>query len=353
MLDSFPLQFLLATWAGWVNRRQLDVIGYLRAENQVLKAQVGRRRLRLTNDQRRRLAAKGHCLGRRVLREVATIVTPDTILRWHRQLIARKWTHERRRVGRPGMLKEIEQLTVRMANENARWGYTRIQGALRNLGHRVARSTIARTLRGHGIEPAPNRPSSWRTFLAAYWGAIAAADFFTTEVWTRWGLVTYYTPFVIDLASRRVHLAGPTRYPDDAFMRQTARHLTDPVDGFLGGHRILICDRDGKWSDGFQQLVEEVGIRVVQTPYRAPNCNAHAERFVRSIKEECLHRLIPLGERHLRHAIDEFVIHYHRERNHQGLGNELIDGAPGVQTGGVVGCRQRLGGFLRYYHRAA
>jgi hypothetical protein len=160
MVDILPLQFLLVMWAGWVNRRQLDVIAYLRVENQLLKAQLGRRRLRLTNDQRRRLAAKGHCLGRRVLREVATIVTPDTILRWHRQLIARKWTHEQRRVGRPGILKEIEQLTVGMAHDNARWGYTRIQGALRNVGHRVARSTIARILKGHGIEPAPERPTS-------------------------------------------------------------------------------------------------------------------------------------------------------------------------------------------------
>jgi putative transposase len=296
--------------------------------------------------------AKGHRLGRRVLREVATIVTPDTILRWHRQLIARKWTHERRRVGRPGILKEIEQLTVRMAKENSRWGYTRIQGALRNLGHQVARSTIANILKGHGIEPAPDRPSSWRTFLAAHWGTIAAADFFTTDVWTRRGFVTYYSLFVIDLASRRVHFAGPTRHPDDAFMLQVARDLTAPMDGFVQGHRVLICDRDSTWSDGFRQMFEEVGVRVVQTPYRAPNCNAHAERFVRSIKEECLHRVIPLGERHLRHTIDEFVIHYHLERNHQGMGNELIDGAPSMQTGDV-GCRQRLGGLLRYYHRAA
>ena len=147
--------------------------------------------------------AKGHRLGRRVLREVATIVTPDTILRWHRQLIARKWTHERRRVGRPGILKEIEQLTVRMAHDNARWGYTRIQGALRNVGHPVARSTIARILKGHGIEPAPERPTSWRTFLAVHWGAIAAADFFTTDVWTRRGLVTYYSLFVIDVGADR------------------------------------------------------------------------------------------------------------------------------------------------------
>jgi putative transposase len=124
---------------------------------------------------------------------------------------------------------------------------------------------------------------------------IAAADFFTTDVWTRRGLATYYSLFVIDLASRRVHFAGPTRHPDDAFMRQVARDLTAPVDGFVRGHRVLICDRDSKWSDGFRQMFEEVGVRVVQTPYRAPNCNAHAERFVRSIKEECLHRVIGSG----------------------------------------------------------
>jgi transposase InsO family protein len=352
MVDLFPVQFLLATWAGWVNRRQLDVIDYLRAENQVLKAQLGRRRLRLTNDQRRRLAAKGHRLGRRVLREVATIVTPDTILRWHRQLIAYKWTQERRRVGRPGILKEIEQLTVRMANENSRWGYTRIQGALRNLGHRVARSTIANILKEHGIEPAPDRPSSWRTFLAAHWGTIAAADFFTTEVWTLRGLVTYYTLFVIDLASRRAHVAGSTSQPDEPFMCQVARTWTDASDGTLLGHRVLICDRDAKWSGTFRRLLADAGIRVVQTPYQAPNCNAYAERFVRSIKEECLERLVPFGEVRFRQTLGAFLEHYHRERNHQGIGNRLIVPKPLGSQSGDVCCRLRLGGLLRYYYRA-
>ena len=180
--DLSPLQMLLVTLAGWVNRHQQRVIEYLVEEHRVLKEQVKGRRLRWTDDQRRRLAAKGHRLGRRVLRQVATIVTPDTILRWHRQLIARKWTVEPKRAGRPGIMHEISSLIVRMARENPAWGYTRIQGALKNLGHGVARSTVAKVLKTNGIPPAPDRPASWRTFLRAHWGAIAGADFFTTEV---------------------------------------------------------------------------------------------------------------------------------------------------------------------------
>ena len=218
-------------------------------------------------------------------------------------------------MGRPGVLEEIRQLTVRMARDHPTWGYTRMQGALQNLGHRVARSTIAKILRAHGISPVPDRPLSWRTFLAAHWGTIAAADFFTTEVWTVRGLVTYDTVFVIALESRRVHIAGSTPHPDDAFILQVARAMTDPTDGMLRGHRVLICDRDTKWSVAFRQLLWDVGVRVVQTPYRAPNCNAHAERFVRTIKEECLDRLVLIGEARLRRTLTEFGTHYHGERN--------------------------------------
>ena len=157
-------------------------------------------------------------------------------------------------------------------------------------------------------------------------GRHAAADFFTTEVWTVRGLITYYTLFVIELHSRRVSIVGSTPRPDEAFMLQIARHLTDTVEGVLDGQRFLICDRDRKWSVAVRDLLETSGVRVVQTPFRAPNCNAHAERFVRSIKEECLDRVIPFGEGHFRRALTEFLTHYHRERNHQGLGNALIEG---------------------------
>ena len=240
-----------------------------------------------------------------------------------------------------------------MAEENPTWGYTRIRGALTNVGHRVGRSTIARILKAQGLSPVPDRPTSWQTFLRTHWGAIASADFFTTEVWTWRGLVTYYTLFVIDLASRRVHLVGSTPHPDDLFMRQVARVLTVADEGVLVGPCILICDRDAKWSAPVRQLLNESGIRVVQTPYQAPNANAYAERFVRSIRDECLDRVILVGERHLRRTLAEFVVHYPAERNHQGIGNALIDGLPPRRLAGGTRRRQRLGGLLNYYDRAA
>jgi putative transposase len=250
-------------------------------------------------------------------------------------------------------MHEISSLIVRMATENPGWGYTRIQGALKNLGHDVARSTVAKVLKDNGIAPAPDRPSSWRTFLRAHWGAIAGADFFTTEVWTPRGLVTYYTLFVIDLRTRRVHPAGSTPDPEAFFMAQVARRLTDAVDGFLAHHRVLLCDRDTKWTEEARRILEGAGVEVVRAPLQAPNANAHAERFVRSIREECLERLILFGERRLLRALDEYAAHYHGERNHQGLGNELITPETRPLRGAHVHCRERLGGLLRYYHRAA
>jgi transposase InsO family protein len=344
---------LLMVLTGWLERREQEALTYLIEENRLLRRQLGGRRLRLTDDDRRRLALRAFRVGRRTLREVATIVTPDTLLRWHRQLIARKWTYPKKRGDRLGMLAEIRRLVVRMAEENPTWGYTRVRGALKNVGHRVGRSTIARILKAHGIPPVHDRPTSWQTFLRAHWGGIAGADFFTTEVWTWRGLVTYYSVFVIDLASRRVQMVGLTPHPDEAFMRQVGRTLTSAGEGALVGHRVLICDRDAKRSAAVRERLGEAGVRVVQTPFQAPNANAYAERFVRSIKHECLNRVIPFGERHLRRTIAEYVEHYHRERNHQGLENELIDGAAAVARVGRIHRRQRLGGLLNYYCRAA
>jgi transposase InsO family protein len=353
VIDVSALQMLLVAVTAWLDRGEREALAYLIEENRVLRRQLDGRRLRLSDNDRRRLAMRGYRLGRQALRQIATIVTPDTLLRWHRQLIARKWTYARRRSGRCGVLAEIRRLVVRMAEENPTWGYTRIQGALKNLGHRVGRSTIARILKAHGLPPVPERPTTWQTFLRAHWGAIAGADFFTTDVWTWRGLVTYYTVFVIDLASRRVHIVGSTPRPNEVFMRQVGRTLTAADDGVLVGHRVLICDRDAKWSAPVREYLGEAGIRVVQTPFQAPNANAYAERFVRSIKEECLSRVIPIGEHHLRRTIAEFVEHYHGERNHQGLDNELIAGAPSGEDGHRIRRRQRLGGLLNYYCRAA
>jgi putative transposase len=325
VIDGSVLRLFLVAITGWLDRRERETLAYLIEENRFLRRQVGRRRLRFTDEDRRRLAVRAHKLGRQALRDVATVVTPDTLLRWHRQLVAHKWTYPRSRTSRGGVLLEIRRLVVRMAGENPTWGYTRIQGALKNLGHQVGRSTVARILKANGLLPSPNRPTSWQTLLRAHWGAIVGADFFTTEVWTWRGLVTFYTVFVIDLATRRVQVLGTTAHPDDAFMRQVVRTLT-MADANLC--RVLICDRDAKWSADVRERLQEAGVRVVQTPYQAPNANAYAERFVRSIKEECLDRMIPLGEPHFRRAVTEFVAHYHLERNHQGLENALIEGAP-------------------------
>ena len=359
MIRTFqPWQLLLVSLAFWLNNHQNQVIEYLQKENRVLKEQLGRKRLRLTDDQRRRLAVKGKVIGYKALSEVATIVTPDTIMAWHRRLIAIKWNYSarRRKPGRPGVMKLIADLVVRMARENPRWGYTTIQGALANLGHCVSRTTIANILREHGIDPSPRRRKgmSWHTFLKAHWDCIAAADFFTVEAWSPGGLVTFYVLFVMELSTRRVHLAGLTPNPDTAWMMQIGRNLTNAFDGFLNHKRFLIMDRDRKYCDAFRAMLKACGIEPVRLPARSPNLNAYAERFVRSIKEECLDRMIIFGEGSLRRAISEYLAHYHQERCHQGLGNRLIEPVGHIgRCDGEVRCSERLGGMLRYYHRQA
>ena len=356
-LDLSPLRFVTVALAGWLNQQQQDIIDYLREENKVLREQLGNRRLRLNDEQRRRLAARAKKLGHKVLAEVASIVTPDTLLTWHRKLIARKYDGSQRRgPGRPPVREQIRSLVVRMATENRDWGYTRIRGALVNLGHRVARGTIANILQQHGIEPAPERlkKSTWREFLQAHWEVLAAADFFTVEVWTRSGLVRFVVLFVIELSTRRVEIAGITTQPDGVWMTQVARNLTDGVDGFLVGKKYLIHDRDPLFTQEFRETLGATGVGVVRLPARSPNLNAYAERFVRSIKESCLDRMILFGEPSLRRATREFLAHYHRERNHQGIDNQLIfPDKSAAKSSGPIECRQRLGGMLKYYHRQA
>ena len=354
---SHPLQLVLVALAGWVNQQQRDVIDYLLEENRVLREQIGTKRLRFTDDQRRRLAAKARTLGRRLLREFATIVTPDTLLAWHRTLIARQYDGSTRRgPGRPPVMSEIRALIVRMATENRGWGYTRIQGALANLHHEVSRGTIATVLRDHGLEPAPDRlkKTTWTEFLKAQWDVLAAADFFTVDLWTSRGLTRFAVLFLIDLSTRRIHIAGITPEPDGAWMTQISRNLTDVGDGFLTGKRFLIHDRDPRFTLAFRETLAAAGVQVVRLPPRSPNLNAYAERFVRTIKESCLDRIVLVGEASLRRAVREFADHYHHERNHQGVGNRLIAPlAEPVNHEGSIACRERLGGLLKYYHRRA
>src|SRR6478672_5565576 len=341
-----PFRFVLIAVAGWMNQRQLQMIEYLREENRVLREQLGDRRLRLTDDQRRRLAARAKGLGRKVLAELATIVTPETLLRWHRRLIAQKYDGSgHRSPGRPRTAASVEDLVVHMAEQNRDWGYRRIQGALSNLGHKLARSTIADILQRHGMEPAPERTrkTTWKEFLKQHWDLIVAADFFTIEVWTTKGLQRFIVLFFIELSTRRVEIAGISATANGLWMSQIARNLTDSVDGLLMGNRYLIHDRDPLFTEEFLATLKNAGVKSVKLPPRSPNLNAHAERFVRSIKESCLERLILFGETSLRTAIQNFTARYHSERNHQGLGNRLIQPDPDhlVNTGAVQ-CQERL-----------
>jgi putative transposase len=308
-----PFRFLLVAVAGWMNQSQYRVIDYLREENRVLREQLGERRLRLTDDQRRRLAAKAKGMGRKMLAEVATIVTPETLLAWHRKLIAQKYDGTAARgPGRPGTAEEIEALVVHMAEENRAWGYRRIQGALSNLGHKVGRSTVAEILKRHGMEPAPERQrkTTWKEFLTQHWEQIVAADFFTVEVWTGRGLQRFVVLFFIELCTRRVEIGGIAVKANGLWMGQIGRNLTDAVDGILHGKRYLIHDHDPLFTADFRNLLADGGVESVKIPSRSPNLNAFAERFVRSIKESCLERMIWFGEDALRHGVREFVAHY-------------------------------------------
>jgi len=270
-----PWQLFLLILAGWVNRRQQDAIEYLLTENRVLRQKLGKKRILLNDAQRRRLAVKGKILGRKMLEQFATIVTPDTILRWHRQLVARHWDYSRRRksAGRPRVPQETVDLVLRLARENPLWGYNRIQGALRNLGYAISDTAVANILKAHGIEPAPDRKrqSTWKSFLNAHWDVLASVDFTTITVWTKSGLITYYLLFFMELATRRVHLAGLTAHPDEEWMVQIARNVTDAEGGFLRGKQYLLMDRDAKFSEAFRITLEESGVEPVRLPPRSPN----------------------------------------------------------------------------------
>ncbi len=353
-----PWQLFFFVLAGWINRQQQEVIEYLRTENQVLKEKLGESRVLLDDDQRRRLAVKGKILGRKRLEEFGTLFTPDTILRWHRTLVAKKWDYSQKRksLGRPRVCDEVVELVLRFAKENPRWGYDRIAGSLDNLGHEVSDQAVGNILKQHGIEPVPDRKrtTTWKTFIKAHWDVLAAIDFTTVEVWTKGGLVTYYLLFVMELKTRRVHMAACTASLGDDFMMQIARNLTDCEDGFLKDKKYVIMDRDANFSCAFRTMLEEADVEAVRLPPKTPNLNAHLERFHLSIKSECLDQMIFFGERSLRNAVKNYLAHYHSERNHQGLENKILE--PGEEGGAIAGkieCRERLGGLLRYYHRVA
>jgi putative transposase len=331
---------------------------YLVTENRILRNQI-QGRLRLSDSERKALADMGQKLGKQALKEVAKIVKPDTILGWHRKLVAQKFdgSKQRNAPGRPTIDQELEALVVRMAQENRSWGYDRIVGALTNLGYTLSDQTVGNILKRQGIPPAPERKTTttWKEFIRTHMDVLVATDFFTAEVWTLRGLVTYYVFFFLHLGSRKIHVAGVTLHPNEAWMVQVARNVTMEEWGFLSPGQYLIHDRDRKYCLAFQQLIDAAGVTRVPLPPRSPNLNAYAERWVRSVKEECLSQLILFGEASLRHALTQYTEHFHHERNHQGKGNVRLFPAVSQDSNcqDPIQYHERLGGLLKYYVREA
>ena len=245
-----------------------------------------------------------------------------------------------------------------MAKENTDWGYDRIVGAMANLGYTLSDQTVGNILQRHDISPAPERKrtTTWTDFIRAHMAVLAGTDFFSVEVVTLRGLVTYYVLFFIHLESRRVEVAGITPHPNERWMKQMARNVTMDGWGFLDNCRYLIHDCDTKYCEVFRNIIESGDVKTLPLPARSPNLNAFAERWVKSVKDECLSKLILFGETSLRRALREYLIHYHAERNHQGKSNVLLfptaTKAMNRVDGSVI-CKERLGGLLKYYHREA
>jgi putative transposase len=350
---------LLAYVSGAVNQELLLQNEYLAAENRILRAKLPTK-LRLSNPERATLAEIGKRLGRKILAEIACVAKPDTILAWYRKLVAKKFdgSKQRQYPGRRTVPPEVEAQVVKMARENTGWGYDRIVGALANLGHGLSDQTVGNILRRHGIAPAPkrSRTTSWKDFISAHKDVLAGTDFFTVEVLTWRGLVTYYVLFFIHLESRRVSVAGITKHPNEEWMVQIARSATQETLGHLHPCRYVLHDRDTKFSASFRSTLADGGVKSIRLPAKSPNLNAFAERWARSVKQECLSKLILFGEGPLSRTLTEFLARYHGERNHQGKDNKLLFPEAGHKPKKrvrPVACRQRLGGLLKYYERAA
>jgi putative transposase len=330
-------------------RKELEIL-VLRHELAIARRQLGRPRPSAAD--RALLAALSRALPRSAWSAFA--VSPKTLLRWHRRLLRRHWTYDH--LGRPPLDAELQSLIVRFARENPRWGYRRIVGEIRKLGLRVSATSVRSVLKRREIPPAPRRSGpTWRTFLRAQAQSVIACDFLTVDTV---GLRRFYVLFFIELHTRRVHLAGATENPSGTWTTQQARNLMIDSCAQERPVHFLIHDRDAKFSGAFDEVFQTEGIQVIRTPIRAPNANAHAERFVRTLREECLDWLLILSRRQLERVLREYVDHYNRERPHRALGlrapqpsPQLLPLGPRHQT--AVRRRDRLGGLVHEYAWAA
>ncbi len=289
------------------------------------------------------------------LSQAVLLFKPDTLLKWHRELVRWKWTFKQGAPrGRPAITPELEALILRLAKENRAWGYGKLQGELGKLGYTVGRSTIRDVLKRQHVPPAPQRSScgsSWRTFLSHYHYQMLACDFFTVETAR---LKTLYVLFFIELGSRRVHLAGCTAHPTTAWVAQQARHLSWQIQEGRLPVRFLIHDRDAKFPAAFDTVFTAEGVTIIRTPYHAPNANAFAERWIRTVRQECLDQILVLTERHLERVLTMYVNYYNHARPHQGIDQRCPIPLGSAPRAGPIERRDILGGVLHdYYRRAA
>ncbi len=331
--------------------KEIEIL-LLRHQLRVLERQVARPQL--TQADRALLAAFSRVLARRAWRR-SLFVTPATLLRWHRDLVARRWTYPHRRPGRPPTPADVRELVVRLARENPSWGYRRVQGELVGLGVKLAASTVWTILKEVGIEPAPRRlEQSWREFLRRQAASILECDFLTVDTLF---LKRFYVLFFIELATRRVRLAGITTNPDGRWVTQQARNLVMQLDDEGIRPRFLVRDRDSKFTREFDEVFRCEGIRVIKAPVRAPKARAHAERWVGSVRRECLDRLLILGRRHLHHVLVAYVRHFNEHRPHRALGQRppLSAEQPLADVIVLDHLRRRdlLGGLIHEYQLAA
>ncbi len=343
-------QFLAAIGRLFKSRIALEN-AYLRQENKILRSKIGKR-VPLTDAERRILVSVGMPIKDR-LAQIISIVKPETLLAWHRRMKKSKWTYDntRKKPGRPKTPEQTEILALKIAHEN-NIGYIRIAGELMKLGHCLSPTTVANILKKHGLPPSPQRKGlPWATFIKSHLNVIWATDFFTEEVWTTRGLVTFYVLFFIHLGTRSVHIAGCTPHPNAAWMKQQARNLSMKLADDQAPCRYIIHDRDSSFIP-FDQIIKTDGIKIVKTPPKTPMCNAYAERFVREARET-LNDIIPLGERHFRHVLKCIETHHNQQRPHQGINNRIPDGFDFPDKPADpedIRCQPLLGGLLNHYY---
>src|SRR6266567_1692089 len=356
LLESFTLAYwlsrrlfeLVLLLARSEQRKEVEIL-LLRHELQVLRRQVTRPRLRPAD--RVVLAA----LSQAQPRVRSLLVEPATLLRWHRELVRRRWTFPRRPPGRPPMVSQARQLVLRLASENPSWGYKRIHGEISGLGYTLSPSTVWNILRRHGIEPVPGRARlSWREFLRQQAAGIVECHFFTVD--TLW-LRRLYVFFFIELERRRVHIAGVTAHPNGAWVTQQARNILATLSKEGRQPRVLIRDRDVKLTKAFDAFLRSEGITVIRTPIAAPKAKAHAERWVGSVRRECLDRILIVSQGHFERVLNEYVAHHNTHRPHRALQQQPPVAMPvpisTPQCDGRVRRRDRLGGLLHEYELAA